>query len=73
MIEVYQAETRGEKRGFGVTVQGNSSVYANSSSRLIEVNQPVPKSFLSAIADYESGRVVDLDQALNQPPPSKNA
>lgn len=29
----------------------------------------VPESFRQGMADIEAGRVVDLDKALNEPPP----
>ena len=72
MIEILQPEIRGDNRGVEIAVEGTVSTYANSSAYLIEVHQSVPESFLSAIADYENGRVVDAEQALNQPPPPKS-
>jgi hypothetical protein len=31
---------------------------------------PVPPSFWIASSDFETGRVVDMDTAVNQPPPN---
>jgi predicted transcriptional regulator len=31
----------------------------------------IPDSFKKGMADIEAGRVVDLDTALNKPPPSR--
>jgi hypothetical protein len=37
----------------------------------IEVSEPIPESFLAGWADYEAGRVIDMEQALeDEPPPS---
>jgi hypothetical protein len=70
MIEILQPESRAATTvGFEIVVEGAASPYANSLARFIEVHQAIPESFLLAIADYESGRVVDAEQALNQPPP----
>jgi hypothetical protein len=69
MIDVYQPEIHGERRGFEITVEGTIFRYANSAAYVIEVHQSIPESFLSAIADYESGRIVDADRALHEPPP----
>ncbi|PYL51510.1 MAG: hypothetical protein DMF33_10505 [Verrucomicrobia bacterium] len=44
-----------------------------SADLLIEVpaldTQTIPESFWNALADFEAGRVVDDQIALNQPPP----
>ena len=31
----------------------------------------IPESFRQGMADIEAGRVVDMETALNQPPPAK--
>lgn len=72
MIEILQPEVRGDSRSFEIVVGGPVLTYANSFARSIEVHQSIPESFLSAIADYENGRVVDADQAMNEPPPPKS-
>jgi hypothetical protein len=36
----------------------------------IEENEPIPESFIRAMDDFDNGRVVDLDRALNEPPPA---
>jgi hypothetical protein len=33
-------------------------------------NQPVPESFIRAMDDFKHGRVVDMERALNEPPPA---
>ncbi len=35
----------------------------------IEVSESIPESFFSGWADYQAGRVVDMDQALGDEPP----
>ena len=41
-----------------------------TSSAMVEVNEVIPESFLAGWADYQAGRVVDMDRALGdeQPP-----
>ncbi len=36
----------------------------------IEVSESIPESFLSGWADYQAGRVVGMDQALRDEPPT---
>lgn len=36
---------------------------------LVEVTESIPESFLLGWADYQAGRVVDMDQALRDEPP----
>jgi len=31
--------------------------------------QTVPQSFFDSLADFEAGRIVDIEIALNEPPP----
>jgi hypothetical protein len=69
MIDVYQPEIHGERRSFEITVESTSFTYANSAAFPIEVHQSIPESFLAGWADYEAGRVVDMDKALNDEPP----
>jgi len=35
----------------------------------LEVSEAIPESFLSGWADYQAGRVVDMDKALGDEPP----
>jgi hypothetical protein len=35
----------------------------------IRLDEMVPLSFLNALSDYNAGRVVDIEVALNDPPP----
>jgi hypothetical protein len=35
----------------------------------IEVSEPVPESFMTGWADYQAGRVVDMERALGDEPP----
>jgi hypothetical protein len=70
MIEVIQPEPRADSQGFPVTVKSQTAIYSASAGQLVEVQQAIPHSFLSAIADYQRGRVIDAEQALSdQPPP----
>jgi len=40
-------------------------------SGTIQVNvTEIPKSFWKGISDCDSGRVIDMDRALNEPPPN---
>jgi hypothetical protein len=32
-------------------------------------NQPVPESFIRAMDDFNNGRFIDMDRALNEPTP----
>ena len=42
-----------------------------TSSFVLEVSESIPESFLAGWADYEAGRVVDMDRVLgNEPPPA---
>jgi hypothetical protein len=41
----------------------------SASTKGYEYFQEVPHSFIEALADFHAGRVVNLDQALNEPPP----
>lgn len=36
---------------------------------LIKVSEPIPESFLAGWADYQAGRVVDMERALGDEPP----
>ena len=35
-----------------------------------EINLAIPASFLKGLADCDAGRVVDMDKAMEEPPPS---
>jgi|GEM_PF-4865034 len=40
-------------------------------SGTIQINvTEIPKSFWKGISDCDSGRVIDMDRALNEPPPN---
>jgi hypothetical protein len=50
----------------------NVSSTAGNSSSFVEVtplNEAIPVSFLNALLDFQTGRVVDIDVALTEPPP----
>lgn len=38
---------------------------------LVFDDSDIPASFWNAVSDYESGRLVDLDTALNESPPTE--
>jgi len=40
-----------------------------TSSAFIEVSESIPESFLAGWADYQAGRVVDMDRILGEEPP----
>ena len=40
-----------------------------TSSAFIEVSESSPESFLAGWADYQAGRVVDMDRILGEEPP----
>lgn len=40
-----------------------------SQAAAVEITEPVPASFLAGWADYQAGRVVDMDRALGDEPP----
>ena len=40
-----------------------------TAAALVEVSASIPESFLLGWADYQAGRVVDMDQALRDEPP----
>lgn len=50
--------------------EGVSGVDKGFSTQIIE-DPDIPKSFSSAMTDFENGRIIDLDQALNEPPPEE--
>jgi hypothetical protein len=35
----------------------------------VRLDEMVPLSFLNSLADFQAGRVVDIEIALNEPPP----
>lgn len=47
--------------------EGVSGVDKGFSTQFIE-NPDIPESFSSSMTDFEKGRIIDLDQALNEPP-----
>ena len=51
---------------------GVSGVDKGFSTQIIE-DPDIPKSFSSAMTDFENGRIIDLDQALNEQLPKKTA
>lgn len=44
---------------------GNSSFFVD----VTPLNEAIPVSFLNALLDFQTGRVVDIDVALTEPPP----
>jgi len=49
------------------------SVGVNGHSGTTQINmKSVPKSFWKGLSDCDSGRVIDMDRAMNEPPPSVN-
>jgi hypothetical protein len=54
--------------GFSMSVTGQfPAVYSAASSITI-----VPDSFLKGLADCDAGRVVDMEKAMEEPPPDCN-
>jgi hypothetical protein len=49
-----------------------SAIGQNSSNvvSVIFIAEAVPTSFLEALEDFKAGRVFDMEQALNEPPPA---
>jgi hypothetical protein len=48
-----------------------SGVWNNSASAGISFEVEIPSEFIEALNDFEQDRVVDLDTALEEPPPSR--
>jgi hypothetical protein len=40
-----------------------------TSAAVVEVTEPIPESFLAGWADYQAGRVVDMERALGDERP----
>lgn len=53
--------------GFVLRISGMPQ--SMTAAALVEVSASIPESFLSGWADYQGGRVVDMDQALRDEPP----
>lgn len=49
----------------------NDAVAGHSSTTQIDVME-IPKSFWKGLSDCDSGRVIDMDRAMNEPPPNVN-
>jgi len=44
--------------------------YSASTISVVFVAETIPTSFLEALEDFNAGRVIDMEQALNEPPPA---
>jgi hypothetical protein len=60
-------DTRNES-AFVLRISGTTQ--SVTSAPIVEVSEPIPESFLLGWADYQAGRVVDMERALGdeQPP-----
>ncbi len=57
-------------------IKGIEALPRNQRVQVIEFvhqleEEDIPDSFKKGMADIEAGRVVDMDTALNKPPPSR--
>ena len=64
--EVTKVDTRNES-AFALRVSGMPQ--SVTAAAYINVSESVPESFLSGWADYQAGRVVDMERALGDDPP----
>jgi hypothetical protein len=61
-------DTKNES-AFVLHVSGMPPTFSQAAA--VEVSESIPESFLAGWADYQAGRIVDMDRALgDEPPPS---
>jgi hypothetical protein len=59
-------DTRNES---ALVLQISGAPQSVTSAVVVEVYEPIPESFLAGWADYQAGRVVDMERALGEEPP----
>jgi hypothetical protein len=64
--EVTKVDTRNES-AFALRISGMPQSF--TAAAYIEVSESIPESFLAGWADYQAGRVVDMERALGDEPP----
>lgn len=54
---------------FVLRISGLGTFQSVSTITPVEVSESIPESFLAGWADYQAGRVVDMERALGDEPP----
>jgi hypothetical protein len=65
---IYVQENSAGNAEFDINVLIDEPVGYSGTTK-IHLNR-IPKSFWKGLADCDSGRVVDMDRAMNEPPPN---
>lgn len=56
-------------RAFTIRISGSTRGFT-AASPWVEVSESIPESFLAGWADYQRGRVIDMERALGDEPPA---